>query len=388
MLIFQAAALALLVAGPPPTEPIARLFGQRLNRFAEQLWTTQHLEQGNQAVAPISVGICLSMLIDGANQPTRDQLLKTLGLTGMRPQEIDQGVAALRSSFSQDADLSFTMVNGVWVRGDMKVLAAYRKTIKTSYGGEVKRFARPDQRTLKEINDWVKLHTKDRIGKIFDRLDADTSALLVNALTFDGKWKTPFDKQMTYQAPFHRSQGSLVEVPTMRKRGAFMVERHDRFSALTMPYQGERFAMIFMRPDDESSPSKALSTWLAERTPHMEPNLSANEIQIPRFHIECSYDLKPTLGAMGLAPLYADAKLGLIAPDLDRHTKIDQIQHKTFIKVDEEGTKAAAATGVAVATRAIMQEMTFKLDRPFAYAIVDKSTGAIIMMGTVTDPRE
>lgn len=369
------------MATPDPTSYLVH----RLNDFGARLWQSLAPAEGNQAVAPMSVGICLSMLIDGAHEPTKQDLLKTLGI------QSTEGAAPLIASLKQAGADQFTISNGVWLRSKSQLNPAYQRSIVTNFGGVMRRFTNAAA-ALPEINGWVKERTKNRIPTIFDQLDPDTSVVLVNALTFDGKWQSEFDKKDTQDGDFHVLGGETVQIPMMHMSGSFQVWRDDAYSSMTLPYLGGRFKMVFVLPETSEAPASALTKWMATHVAAAEGHLprldEAKRISIPKFKIECSYNLKPALGKMGLAPLYEDAKLGGIAPDLDQLTKIDQIQHKTYINVDEEGTQAAAATGVAVVTRAILvKPLEFKLNRPFAYAIVDQQTGAIIMMGTVANPK-
>jgi serine protease inhibitor len=379
-----ASLLAMHTGGVSIADP-AEAFASRFNAFGARLWQAQHLGEANQAVAPLSVGVCLSMLIDGANPPTQGQITGTLGFSDISPAGIDQGIRDLVASLKSAPGNSFTMANGIWAKGGLKVDAGYQSKIHNFFGGEIRRFGTPDAAMLREVNEWVKSHTKNRIPKIFDSLDPLTSVVLVNALTFDGKWTKPFDKSLTQGDVFHGPAGDL-KVPTMHQSGRYIFEEQGSAKILGLPYEGDRFEMKFILPGAGQSPSQAMSQWL--KNPKSVPGNGrmATRIAIPKFKMECTYDLKPALGALGLAPLYRDAKFGRIAADLNRQTKIDQIQHRTYIKVDEEGTKAAAATGIAMTTRAMLQPVEFILDRPFAYAIVDKKTGVVVMMGTVVKP--
>ncbi len=379
-----ASLLAMHTGGVILPDP-AQAFASRFNAFGARLWQAQHLAEANQAVAPLSVGVCLSMLIDGANQPTRGQIAGTLGFDGASSAGIDEGIRDLVASLKSASGNSFTMANGIWAKGGLKVESDYQSKIHNVFGGEIRRFGVPDAAMLREVNGWVKSHTKNRIPKIFDSLDPLTSVVLVNALTFDGKWTKPFDKSLTRNNVFH-AVGGEIEVPTMHQAGHYTFEEQGTTKTLSLPYEGDRSEMKFILPGEGQSPSQAMTQWLKNPKPVPGNGRMATRIAIPKFKIECTYDLKPALGAMGLAPLYRDAKFGRIAADLNRQTKIDQIQHRTYIKVDEEGTKAAAATGIGMTTRAMLQPVEFILDRPFAYAIVDKKTGVIVMMGTVFKP--
>lgn len=386
MITSALASLLAIHTGSVSIADPAEAFASRFNAFGARLWQAQHLGEANQAVAPLSVGVCLSMLIDGANEPTRGQIVGTLGFDGVSPAAIDAGIRDLVASLKGAPGNSFTMANGIWAKGGLKVESDYRSKIHNFFGGEIRKFGVPDAAMLREVNGWVKSHTKNRIPKIFDGLDPLTSVVLVNALTFDGKWTKPFDKLLTRNEIFH-APGGEIEVPTMHQAGRYFFQEQGTAKVLSLPYEGDRFDMKFILPGPGQSPSQAMSQWL--KNPEGVPGNGgiATRIAIPKFKIECNYSLKPALGALGLAPLYQDAKFGRIAADLNRQTKIDQIQHRTYIKVDEEGTKAAAATGIAMTTRAMLRPVEFILDRPFAYAIVDKKSGVVVMMGTVVKPQ-
>jgi len=375
-------ALSWLMGSAPNNSTLA----DRINAFGEKLWQEQRLAGGNQALAPVSVSLCLSMLISGANQPTRTELAQTLGLSDMTDAQVGAAAKSLTDSLRAAGSDVFTMANAAWFKGSYTIRAEYLQSVRNSFDAEVRTFEDPGRRTVDQINDWVSEHTSKRISKIFEHLDRETSAVLVNALTFDGKWEKEFDPIQTASLPFHAAGGD-VNVPTMRQRGHYSVANGEGYRAATLPYASGRFVMQVLLPNPGQTPSTSLSQWLTERNaPSRQIGAMASSIELPKFKIECSYDLKPALGLMGLAPLYREAKFGRIATPMDRETRIDQIQHKTYIEVDEKGTKAAAATGVAVVTRAAPVAEPFRVDRPFAFAIIDTQTGLVLMLGTVAKP--
>lgn len=343
----------------------------------------------NVCFSPLSVDLCLSMLLNGAIGQTRDDLAKTLFVAGKSIDTVNDGSYNLVAALLGD---SFTCANSIWTKTTDPVKPEFKDKIENSYRGEI--FALPDfgSATVDRINKWTSDQTKGRIPTLFGELARDTSAVLVNALTFDGKWNQPFPKTATSPEDFKLGSGQAIKVPTMHLQSHFAYGEQGETKALRMGYTGGKFSMLFILPPSKGSAAAFLHGLTAKDFDKLTSPMRQEmvTVAIPKFEFRGNYDLVAPLSDMGMAALFKGANLSGIAADLGNQTSISQVIHKTYIQVYEEGTKAAAATGISVATASAPrpeEPKVFQADRPFLFALMHNDTGTIVFLGLVNDPR-
>jgi serpin B len=243
------------------------------------------------------------------------------------------------------------------------------------------------------VNNWVARHTHNRIERIIDEPRSNTAAFIANATYFKGTWLKEFAKEATKSKPFYQSPGSSRNVPTMHAKLSARYARAERVQLARLPYRGNRFEMVIVLPDpgvEVSSVAKELSdtlwqSWLAQS------KATELELALPRFKLETSMSLKSDLAALGITdafdPTLADLS-GMFASGTPG-TFLSEVIQKTWIAVDEEGTEAAAATGVTVGVTSarIGRPVSFVVNRPFIYALRDAKTGLVLFLGIVRSPR-
>jgi serpin B len=247
------------------------------------------------------------------------------------------------------------------------------------------------------INGWVEAETERRIKDLLGpgSVSAATRLVLVNAVYFLADWAEPFEKEATSDQPFTLAAGQRKNVATMHQRGGFRVAHLDGVSLLELPYQGDA-AMIFVLPDqldglaavEGALDPATFERWRAALAP------SQVAVSLPRFRIDPPQptELSSHLTALGMADAFDSARAdfsGIAAPaDSAQRLSISAVVHKAFVKVDEKGTEAAAATAVVMegAGAAPRPVPELKLDHPFLFFIVDQPSGLILFMGRVADP--
>jgi serpin B len=217
--------------------------------------------------------------------------------------------------------------------------------------------------------------------------------VILNAVYFKGLWEFPFRKSATLDNPFFLSQDNPVRVPFLNQEGPFKLLEEASFQALYLPYKDNSLAMVVFLP------------WSTNGLAALEKNLSAEnlgqwlealdrsrvrkvKVELPKFRLETKYDLAASLSAMGMPGAFvmdrADFR-GMGWPKGDLW--INQVKHKAYVEVDEEGTTAAGATAVEMATKSIMAEPVFRADHPFVFLIRDNRTNTIVFLGRMADPR-
>ncbi|GAP95089.1 serpin family protein [Leptolyngbya sp. NIES-2104] len=359
-------------------------------RFGFKLFSEILKKDGkeNVFVSPSSVAIALSMAYNGANGQTKTAMAKALEFQGMTLEEINQAHHNLKAALEKaDPKVQLLIANSLWARQGVDFNPSFLDRNAKFYDAKVKSLDFEQPAAADEINSWVKESTRGKIPKIVDRINPNDVMFLMNAIYFKGKWTNEFDKSNTQTRPFTLVNGSKKQVPLMKRQGNYRYFETNQFQAISLPYGDERLSMyVFLPKSNLAAFQKSLTaqnwqTWMKQ--------FSAREgqIQLPRFKMDYDVELKEALSALGMGIAFDDAAdfSGLSKGT----TKIDQVKHKTFVEVNEEGTEAAAVTSIGiVATSIRVPEEPFRMivDRPFFSAIRDNQTGEILFMGTIVNP--
>ena len=251
-------------------------------------------------------------------------------------------------------------------------------------------FSTDPEASREAINDWVSDRTEDRIQDLIPQglINRLTRLVLANAIYFNAAWHFPFDEKRTSTGPFHLLSGSQVQVPMMRQTRTFNYARHGSSQAqvVELLYSGEEMSMIILLPARgkydrfESSLSADLVGEISKRMRPVRIRLS-----IPSFEIESEFRLADTLAGMGMPDAFDPESADFSGMTGTKDLYCSAVVHKAFVKVNERGTEAAAATGGTIGVTSVTP--TFTADRPFIFLIRDIETDAILFAGRVMDPR-
>jgi serine protease inhibitor len=362
-----------------------KLFGNLVGRRQDQ----------NVFVSPASVAFALAMTYNGAAGATEQAMARTLEIQGLKLDELNRANARLRQALSQpDPQIKLNIANSLWLRQGLSFKPDFLKRNEEFYLAAVKVLSFADPQAPANINDWVKKETEGKITRIVGQLQPSTILFLINATYFKGKWAQPFDPARTKERPFTLLGGQVRQLPMMSQSGFYKYYRGKNFQAVSLPYgKNQRWSMKIFLPDQNSSLKEFLSQlnaanwqqWLAgfKGTP--------GSIVLPRFKLEYEASLKVPLTALGMGAPFDKAKADFSGLSPSPPTVyIDDVMHKTFLEVNEEGTEAAAATAVKVAATgrpAPRPVFTMVVDRPFFLAIDDSETGVQLFLGAVAEPK-
>jgi serpin B len=353
---------------------------ESINRLAFRLANVAHTTPGeNRLISPYSIWTCLALLREGTAGESKNLLSEALFANPSTASDAIDGQRILGQRMVGTG--SFTTANSIWLIGNLSLKSPYVQTANQQFAAEIRETASPAE-TVGLINDWVKSKTKDRIQKLFDILTNDTQLVLANALTFDGKWETTFDKSRTKNLDFTTTNGK-VSVPTLSDARVLYFSSIDGAKMIRLDYAGGEFGLEILLPKPgaplvaQADQWKALSSSLkvAQNVP----------IQLPKFKLSDELDLREPMAALGLGPLFDAIDITTMTDAMPK-AALDQAVHKTFIELDEEGTKAAAVTGLSVQSVVSIQEFDFIADRPFLYAIKHIPSGTILFLGAIEDP--
>jgi serpin B len=364
------------------------------NTFAFEL-ASELLPQGpreNLFYSPLSASMLLGMVLNGADGNTFQQMRRTLAFEGLTQEEINRGYADL-IDLLLDLDPSVTIELGNSIWAGLPVLPDFTDRVRTSFGAETANVSFTDPATLPRINRWASDATKGRIETIFDELPLNTVMVLLNAIYFKANWVTQFDKARTERAAFRRSDGSTVTSDLMYLDDAagITVSRQDGARLVELPYGGGAFTMVLALPDEGGSVNALVEGLTAEKWSQWMAALGGGSgggrgsiVRLPRFELEWEKELNDPLMRLGMTDAFGGAA------DFRRLTSgggvwLDIVKQKAFVRVDEEGTEAAAVTGGAMVTSGPSE---IRFDRPFLFILRERLSGAILFMGVINDPTE
>jgi len=284
------------------------------------------------------------------------------------------------------------VANRLWGQEGYQFQPDFLQTTKRYYHAELMPVDfRQSEKARQTINEWIGEATKGKISDLIPRgmLDEMSRLVLTNAIYFKGKWELPFAKQATKQAPFHASPQKTVEVPLMYHKGRFAYGQFDDWQVIELPYAGDKLSMMVLLPSEEKTLEELAPQLSPQKLNEWAGKLRRQEVHVylPRFKMNAQFDLKETLQQLGMQQAFGpQADFSGIASQDELY--ISAVVHKAYVDVNEEGTEAAAATGVGISVTSapIDEPIIFRADRPFTFLIRDQQTGAILFLGQLVEP--
>jgi serine protease inhibitor len=346
----------------------------------------------NIFISPYSISGALQMVRAGAAGETRREMDEVLGtkefsgdsLAGAY-KELDQAIHAGASN----AVLS--VANAIWYAPNIQLRPEFVSVNKDFYGARLSALDFTDPRASGIVNKWVDEQTHGKIKRIVEGpLSGLTGAFLANAIYFKGSWEKKFEQKDTEDRVFNLAYGQQKTVPMMRQKREFLYQDAPGFQAVDLDYAGSRLRMCLLLPKANSSPRKLLEgmeaeTWKTSVIPKF--GRRQGTLLLPRFKLEYGAELKQPLAGLGMKRAFyraADFSAMSATPLF-----VEAVKHKSFVEMNEEGTEAAAVTGVimhATAVRPEGQPFQMVVDRPFLFVIEDAPTHSILFLGLVLDP--
>lgn len=359
-------------------------------RFFDQVCSTEK-EKPNVFVSPLSASLCLSMITNGATDNTLAEMQNVLGFPAntFSLDDLNNYNQKLTSALLDlDNTIQLGIANSIWIEEGFKVYDSFVDVNKKMYDAQVQEldFTSPTAKDV--INQWCATQTNNCIKEVIQEIPADARMYLINALYFKGIWKSQFDKSATGQDNFTNVDGSQQKVAMMNQTATFNYTQTDDFSIAELPYGNEAFSMVILLPSGDKTLDESLPSLNYENWKQWSKNMVGKELQIklPRFKVEYDKELEEDMIAMGMKDAF-DAYKAKFANMSDAELYIGLLQQFTYINVDEEGTEAAAVTVGGMFDNAVgfPSPVPFFVNRPFAFMIKEKSTGAILFMGKITE---
>lgn len=364
------------------------------NQFAFDLYSElSKTEQGNMFYSPYSLSSALAMTYEGAKGQTADEMKSVFHFPEtsiLRP-----NFAAIYNEINKkDKDYKLNTGNALWVQKDYPFIENYLTNVEKSYGGKAANldFIKEPEKSRQTINSFIEEQTNDKIKDLIPQgiLNQNTRLVLTNAIYFKGTWEWEFDKSDTSEKDFKITSNNVVKTPMMfmdNDKAMFNYADIGDLQILELPYKGGNISMLILLPTDDfgliesSLTAEKLKEWKSQI---QETKLDA--IYMPKFEFDTKYFMKDALSALGMPTAFLESAdfSGMATAE---QLFISSVIHQAYVKVDEEGTEAAAATAVVVGTTSIGgPRKVFNADHPFIFIIQDKNTGNILFLGRVTDP--
>lgn len=387
---------------PVPEEKIVLTPNSQNNDFAFQLYSNIEKPGKNLFYSPYSISTALSMTYAGAKGNTATEMAKAMSFNlPMAEQHAsyrDQQQAL--NAIGKRGKAQLSVANAIF---DAKIyekllVPEFAKLLKDYYDSNVYSLDFSDfDGTAKYINTWVEERTNNRIKDLVSPehiRDSNDGMVLVNAIFFKGNWLLQFDPKKSVEDTFfttsNRAPKSSKPVKMMTQTGEFPYAELDGYQILELPYSESDLAMLVVIPDDIDSMKNALSPKLLAA---WQAQLRKQEVKVfmPAFKLELTLEGLPAkLKEMGMVDAFDESRAdfsGIRRADTGKGLYIQDIIHKAFIEVNEEGTEAAAATAVVMGTKSVaMPNPVFRADRPFIYMILHKPTNNVLFLGKLSDP--
>jgi serine protease inhibitor len=362
--------------------------------FGFELLRQVHSEEAageNIFISPASVAMALGMTYNGAAGGTEAAMRETLALGDAAPAEVGAAYRLLLHRLLElDPAVEFTPANSIWYREGLEVRPEFVETNRRDYDAEVTAldFDSPD--AAPTINGWVAEKTKGLIEEIVEPpIDPLMMLYLIDAIYFKGKWTEPFQPELTAPRPFRLADGTTKRVPTMgfAAPGHVAYYRGSGVEALELSYGDSSFAMTIVMPEEPGGIGELVEQLTAERWEAIVRSLEPSqfEVYMPKFKLEYEVNLNNTLKAMGMGVAFDPAQADFSGIGRGpRPLYISEVDHKTYVDVNEEGTEAAAVTGIGVRVTSIPPRIA--VDRPFVFAIRERASRLILFLGVMMEP--
>jgi len=362
------------------------------NKFAFELYSQlAKNETGNIFYSPYSIFSALSMTYEGAKGQTAEEMKNVLHLPEssiLRPNfaRIYNNINTRRDSYELRTG------NALWLQKDYPFIKDYKKVVEEYYGGKAANvdFASETEKSRQIINSFIAEQTNNKIKELIPQelLARETKLVLTNAIYFKGTWQYEFDKSATHEDDFKVSQNKTVKVQMMHMSNVKLNYTDlGNLQILELPYKGGNISMLILLPKENLESVEAnLTAEKISKYRSLMKEIEISEIYIPKFEFSTMYSLKEKLKNLGMKGAFDPAQADFSGITAAERLYIDFVLHKAYIKVDEEGTEAAAATAVGIETVFVQPQIIFKADHPFIFIIQEKKTGNILFIGRIVNP--
>ncbi len=334
------------------------------------------------------------MVYEGSEGETRSEIRNALNLP-MNNTETRTHYREIHQSLNNETEYELNEANSLWHQRNYPITQNYTETIQNQYGGKITPLDFTNKQKAKErINNWVANKTKNKIPELLEEVSPRTRLILTNAIYFKGIWRYPFDEEKTTEELFKTGSGDEIPVSMMRDTEDLQYAEYEDFKALEMPYRlsTNQASMLVILPKDEEKSLEKLNDLSLQELNSIRKDLEAHKVDIrfPKFEYRTKYDreLKSSLKDLGIKKAFtSEANFNTITESKNNFL-ISKMVHKAYVKINENGTEAAAATAAKLETSTEKNtRSTFNADHPFMF-LIQQENGNILFIGRYTEPKD
>lgn len=377
----------------PAPQPKTKEAVAKLNQFGLTLFKKQTTER-SVVFSPYSLSQALLLIREGAASSTLATFNNAMNLSEIDDETLPFASHELQQALgeaSRQKETTLTLVNKLWIEQTAELQPNYLSRIQNKFDAkfETADFVHQPNAELQKINQFVFEQTHEKIKDLFssENITSATKSVIANALYCNAPWQTKFNRRNTYADTFLTSEKDIIQLPTMHTATFFRVSQSSAFSAIDLPFHGNKLSMLAILPNkdvalDAFIQNFSLSTFESINNGMQNQHVS---LSLPKFRIESSFsDLNQQMSSVGLSLAFspnADFSRMFI---MGQNQKIESLVQKTFFAATEGGIEAAAATGASMGNggHEVGVSVPFRLDRPFLFLIKENSTDAILFIGT------
>ncbi len=363
------------------------------NEFGVELFTKVAAEENeNLMLSPLSASAALTMLLNGCGGDTYDQLKETLKYpANITISEINEVYKSLTAQLLVvDPKVKLALANAIFYRQGFTVKSPFLNTMSTDFDAEIAGLDFSLPSSLTTINKWASDNTNGKIPKVLNDISGDAVMFLMNALYFKGDWSYQFDEDLTSDRPFYTDGSGSADVSTMKGEVGSKVTSGTGYKAIELPYGCTNFTMVVVVPEETLPDFTASLT--AEKWNTITSAFDDQEefgeliVYMPKYKFSYEKYLTDQLKSMGMLDAFSPG-LANLSGISDASIYVSFVKQNTFVEVDEKGTEAAAVTTIGVEVTSFPpQPREFVVDKPFVFAIRERTTNTLLFIGQVVNP--
>ena len=372
------------------SETMDEKLNQSILNFSWNMFRESSSNEGNLMISPPSVYFALAMAANGADGETKTEMMKALDAENIPMDDLNEGLNYWMNSITKNRTAKFSIANSIWYKEGFKPSKDFLQANADYYSADIHSLDFSKKSAPNTINDWVKNATNSKIDKIVEKINDDLVMYMINAIYFKGDWKYEFPANKTHKSTFNSPSGE-IETDFMNKIGDMDYLEFNGATGVILPYLDERFAFVGLLPKEGDTPRDLMNNLTAMDLLNLIKNKDVKniELSIPKFESSYEDSLLDELSAMGMKLPFDpnNADFSMMNESHAKDLSISEVKHKTYIKVDEKGTEAAAVTSIGVGATSMPIELPrLTFDRPFIYGIVDVTTGIPLFIGIMENP--
>ncbi len=377
---------------PQPTLQEKQLVDAQVE-FGFKLFSTLTKNQNPQNIfiSPTSIALTLSMLYNGATGTTQKEIAKGLSFHDISVDTLNRGNQMLQHDLNSHSSYgSLAITHSLWAREGFSFRYQFLKDSRSYYQAQITNLDFGSSEAQGIMNRWITEETQGEIQTIVDSTQADDVLFLINTASFQGFWKTGFDRNLIKDKPFYITDKSVKISPFMSRKGIYNFLETSQLKAVEIPYDNDRFSLYLFLPKPDYNLSKMVEELTSKKLSKLLSKFRKTEtlLELPRFRLDYEVDLTESLKSLGFSTMFDPTKAEF--SELSSHpTYVNSLKHQTILVLDEQGIQPATPNNLVVETASVdtlVEESSFIADRPFFSIIRDNETGNILFMGMIVEP--